>query len=289
MAIIDPEFLAYEAMLSELYGERLDNIAKKSFIGSEAVSFGTMTKREALARDFRRNLGLTAKYILNLTLLPFQLTILDMLWNKRFPYMVMTRGGGKCLQKGTMCSTSKGFFEIQELCHNYEGVAEKVVSMYGENGFNETSHSWVNPAEKLYKIQTRYGYTICGTYNHRVRIIKNGKIIWKKLGEFDGSEYLVIARDDNYHFAGEFNSLSSDFGYFMGVIVGDGCFVKKTSIGFTNQDEDIISEIKRISENELGLVFSNLKDPIEFNIKFGKQKYKKLFFEPVSEVNSAFF
>lgn len=95
MAIISPDFLAYEAMLGELYGERLDSSPQRSFIGSEAVSFGTMTRKEALARDFRRNLGLTAKYILNLTLLPFQLTILDMLWKKRFPYMTMTRGGGK--------------------------------------------------------------------------------------------------------------------------------------------------------------------------------------------------
>jgi hypothetical protein len=93
--IINPDFLAYEAMLSELYGERLDTAPRVSFIGSDAVSIGTMSKKEALARDFRLHLGLTAKYILNLTLLPFQLTILDMLWKKRFPYMVMTRGGGK--------------------------------------------------------------------------------------------------------------------------------------------------------------------------------------------------
>lgn len=82
-------------MLSELYGARLDDAPRTSYIGSDAVSLGTMTRKEALARDFRTNLALTAKYILNITLLPFQLSVLEMLWNKRFPYMVMTRGGGK--------------------------------------------------------------------------------------------------------------------------------------------------------------------------------------------------
>jgi hypothetical protein len=95
MAIVTPDFLGYEAMLSHLYGERLEDVPRTSNIDSNAVSVGTLSRRDALGMDFKANLGLTAKYILNLNLLPFQLTILEMLWQKRFPYMVMTRGGGK--------------------------------------------------------------------------------------------------------------------------------------------------------------------------------------------------
>lgn len=95
MPIVAPDFLSYEAILAELYGARLSEAPRTSNVASNAVSTGAMSRKEALARDFKSNLGLTAKYILNITLLPFQLSILDTLWNKRFPYMVMTRGGGK--------------------------------------------------------------------------------------------------------------------------------------------------------------------------------------------------
>lgn len=37
----------------------------------------------------------TAKYILGIDLFPFQMVILHCLWNKRYPLLIMTRGGGK--------------------------------------------------------------------------------------------------------------------------------------------------------------------------------------------------
>ena len=95
MAIIAPDFLAYESMLKQLYNVSLDQIPKTSHIASEAVRLGTLTRREALAMDLKTNLGLCAKYILNVNLLPFQLVLLEQLWEKRFPILTMTRGGGK--------------------------------------------------------------------------------------------------------------------------------------------------------------------------------------------------
>lgn len=95
MAYIEPDFLGYDAVLHQLYQTDLTQVPRQSIIGSEAVGLGTMSRREALAREFRANLGLCVKYILNVNLLPFQLVLLDELWNKRFPILTMTRGGGK--------------------------------------------------------------------------------------------------------------------------------------------------------------------------------------------------
>ena len=95
MAIINPDFLAYEATIGELYGRKLIDAPRQSNIASDAMRVGTISRKEALAMDFRENLGLTAKYILNISLLPFQLVILNELWTKRFPLMTISRGGGK--------------------------------------------------------------------------------------------------------------------------------------------------------------------------------------------------
>ncbi len=92
---IEPDFLGYDAILNQLFNTNLHEVPKSSFMGSEAVRLGTMSHREALAREFMTNLGLAAKYILNVNLLPFQLVILNELWTKRFPILTMTRGGGK--------------------------------------------------------------------------------------------------------------------------------------------------------------------------------------------------
>jgi hypothetical protein len=95
MPIVNPDFLGYEAILNQLHNSTLDLAPKTAFINSDAVRIGTLSRREALARDFKTNLGLCAKYILNVNLLPFQLVILERLWNKRFIFLTMTRGGGK--------------------------------------------------------------------------------------------------------------------------------------------------------------------------------------------------
>jgi len=95
MSIIDPDFLGYESILNQLHNSSIDLAPKTAHINSESVRLGTMSHREALTRDFRTNLGLCAKYILNVNLLPLQLAIVEKLWNRRFVLLTMTRGGGK--------------------------------------------------------------------------------------------------------------------------------------------------------------------------------------------------
>ena len=41
------------------------------------------------------NFWFTCKYLLNVDLLPFQLCILQELWNRKFPMLIATRGAGK--------------------------------------------------------------------------------------------------------------------------------------------------------------------------------------------------
>ena len=95
MAWINPDFLGYEAILNQMHNSTLDLAPKTSYIASPAIAAGTISKRDAFTLDIKKNLGLAAKYILNVSLLPFQLVILERLWNKEFVFLTMTRGGGK--------------------------------------------------------------------------------------------------------------------------------------------------------------------------------------------------
>lgn len=93
--LISPDFLLYEAMLHEFYDKKFTEIPNLSYTLSDAARLGVYTRKEALGYDLRTNLGLAAKYILGIQLVPFQLVMLEQLWNKRFPLIVMNRGASK--------------------------------------------------------------------------------------------------------------------------------------------------------------------------------------------------
>lgn len=216
-----------------------------------------------------------------LKLAPFQSCILETLWGKTFPILLMTRGGGKCITGDSIIQTSSGFSRIDSICSKKEGATPATISMFGESGFRDTSFVWTNPAEKLYEIETRFGYTIKGVGKHKVRIIEDGNIVWKELKDFDGSESVCISRDSNYQFSGDFNYLSGAAGYLFGALIGDGCFAasKPTSIGFTNKDVDIVKNVREACNLFNDISFKDRKDPIEFSLNFGSRENKLLFLD----------
>jgi len=216
-----------------------------------------------------------------LELAPFQSVILDVLWNKTFPLLLATRGGAKCIGKDSICQTSEGFKEIYDICEpNVDGATNRSVSMFGENGFNNTSFVWTNPPEKIYKITTSDGYEIRAVGRHRVRIIDDGEIKWKEMRDFTGEEGVVIDRSDSYNFNGPFN-ISDNEAYLIGAIIGDGGFTSHGKVGFTNEDKDILNEFyTNHKEIKYCTRFSSLpSDRLAYSILFGSKKNKDKFLD----------
>jgi hypothetical protein len=87
--------LGFEAILSEVYGKGWENVPNISLLNSKERDLGVISNREALIRELRGNLALAAKYILGVSLLPYQVVILQDLWIRRFPMVLMSRGAGK--------------------------------------------------------------------------------------------------------------------------------------------------------------------------------------------------
>lgn len=214
-----------------------------------------------------------------LRLAPFQSVILDTLWTKTFPILLASRGAGKCIAADSIVQTDSGFSSIKDLCTGKFGATPAKISMFGENGFNNTSFTWVNKSEPVYKITTSDGYEIKGVAKHRVRVIQNGTIEWKELGTFTGDEYLAISRDDSYTFNGDW-SIGCHEAYLLGAIIGDGGLTSTGKIGFTSKDDDIVEQFTRHhKELKYCSSFTSLSDPIAYSILFGSQKNKEKFLE----------
>ena len=73
-----------------------------------------------------------------LKLAPFQSVVLDTLWHKTFPMLLMTRGGGKCITGDSIIQTKEDITSIESICSKKEGATLSVISLFGENGINNT-------------------------------------------------------------------------------------------------------------------------------------------------------
>ena len=246
-------------------------MARKSLLSDE--------KRMELMNIYRDNPAAAARDLLGVDLAPHQRVMLKSMWDCNNVITILSRGCGKCITGDSMCLTDSGIFEISSL-HKIDnfGFNEDTINIYGEDGFNNTSHTYKNYKKKIYRIETCYGYSLKCVDKHMIRVVSNGNIVWKRADELIEGDIVVISRDDKYDFKGTYNEISVNEAYLIGALIGDGCFVKNSGIGFTNIDEDIISEFDKNFSLIGAHKFSRMKCKEEFCLLFGGRTGDNNFF-----------
>jgi hypothetical protein len=112
-----------------------------------------------LARYIRQpeNFGFLTKHIFGIECYPFQIAILQELWHRRFPMLIASRGGSKCIHGNELITTSHGFRKIGDLIQSYD-VGERLyfddLVVEGENGFKKVEYGWNNGNTKYQDIKT---------------------------------------------------------------------------------------------------------------------------------------
>ena len=191
-----------------------------------------------------KNFWFTCKYLLNIDLLPYQLTILQKMWVKPFPMLIASRGAAKCITKDSICITNKGLLDITEIIGPTPRSMERIYlndNAYGENGFNKIEYGWYNGKTKNTKITTNFGFSLEGTGDHPVRILKDGKIEWSHLEDIKIGDYTIILRD-KIDLPNNHPEITEDIAWWLGATTGDGQVSDPHSINFTNTDPDIINK-----------------------------------------------
>ena len=186
-----------------------------------------------------------------LKLLPFQTVLLNMLWTKKFPMVLLSRGGGKCQTGNTLVQTSSGLFKFNELIDpSSEEMTPIALDMdaIGENGANPIAYGWNNGYKATKKIVTRFGFEVENTLNHKIRTIDSqGKMVWKKSENIKIGDIIPIVRTP-YDF-GTDDVLTENKAWFLGATIGDGGCTLDTTLYLTNEDQDIIDEWSNIGKN----------------------------------------
>lgn len=170
----------------------------------------------------------TCKWLLNIDLLPFQLVILQELWRRKFPMLIATRGGGKCVTKETLIQLEDRFIKIGDLIGCNEPVQEKIFfngiirnkeKCFGENGYHEIEYGWNNGYGKVKRICTSYGYEINGVPEHKIRVYRDGSIRWISLDELRINDHVLVHRGGVWH-NGD-NGLIPEFARELGEYTGN--------------------------------------------------------------------
>ena len=126
--------------------------------------------------------------------------------NEHPALVVASAGSGKCITGDSLVYTNYGLFRMEDI-PNYFNVDEFDRVCLDVKGFNmtskkltksNTSHFYNMGESKTIKVNTSYGFSIEGTYEHPI-VIKdiNGEIKFKRLSEISASDKVAISLNNN--------------------------------------------------------------------------------------------
>jgi phosphate starvation-inducible protein PhoH and related proteins len=184
-------------------------------------------------------------------------------------------GTGKCVASDSLVLTDRGMIEIGALgAHTLPRDQAPIdVTVCGLYGAESASHVYNGGEADTLQITTRFGFSIDVTPEHPLLVFNaDGEFQWRRADELRIGDSLAIQRGQKmfgeqttiefeYQRNGPqdhssklipINELDTEFAYFMGALVGDGCLTARNRIILSSADEPIIEAFERMAAR-LGL------------------------------------
>lgn len=187
----------------------------------------------------------------------------------------------KCVNDNSLIHTKKeGFKKIKYL-------KEEELINTGNNSFQRVLKIINTGKKDNYCLETKYGYEINCSEEHRVLINDGNKNLFKPVKELKEGDYIALSR--NIPLKEELDkegNINNDIAWFMGILVGDGCYsggIKKDKyrIDITNQDREILDRVckilydKRLKFGIAGRMLKNGNYNKAFQIYFTNKKFRE--------------
>lgn len=127
-------------------------------------------------------------------------------------------GSGKCIIGESLVLTNKGLEYIKDFT-NTTGFTQKEITVFTKNGFQNTSHVYMEENVDVIEIETEHGYNICGTPEHPVQILTpNTEYEWKKLQDITTNDIIVL-RSFMHENIGEIDNVDCMYGRFFALLL----------------------------------------------------------------------
>lgn len=205
-------------------------------------------------------------------------------------------GCGKCLNVNTLVFTSGGIKPIGSFLSDEEPdeASDKKVKIYGLKGIESTEQIYNGGFQPSKIITSHYGFKTESTPNHKFVCSDGKQITWKRADELKDGDFIAIPRNmrlfgnetslEEFYF--ECNEklqtrlpkiMSTDFAYFLGLILGDGCLTVKNRVLFSTIDlTDTYSDlVKSLFNIQVYLKTDNRSTKNLVSLDFSSVRVKK--------------
>jgi len=147
-----------------------------------------------------------------------------------------------CLGADTLITTENGIKTIKSACDENK---DKTILSNGE--FRQVGYFLKNGNHPVKKIRTKRGYEYVGTYNHKMKVVRDNQVVWCRTDELEIGDNILIDRKPQWY-TPTFNC-DLNQAYCLGAMIGDGSWVNKYYLEFINVDEDIIYRVNQCFDN----------------------------------------
>jgi intein/homing endonuclease len=194
---------------------------------------------------------------------------------RRLLILPIGRRAGKCCAHGTICLTSEGFREIQDLGNpNGPEYQPLQIGVPQEGSKRSTSAFFYNGGDRdTLRIRSWCGYEIEGTPNHRIRVMaEDGTIQWRFLGDMRVGDRIGVHRKtelwpSSVYETSKFHPAKSGkevrlpdvfderWATLLGVLVGDGSWNNRSLLEVTvGPYPEWLTQVRDLFRTTLGRV-----------------------------------
>ncbi len=107
---------------------------------------------------------------------------------------------GKCIRQGSLILTDGGLVHIETMGDQNGPEWQPLdvnVAQEGKSIHEKTSHFYNGGIQPVKIVETNHGYTLGGTYEHKIKALVDGTIVWRRLDELKEGDYVGINRSTN--------------------------------------------------------------------------------------------
>jgi phosphate starvation-inducible protein PhoH/intein/homing endonuclease len=172
-------------------------------------------------------------------------------------------GTGKCVASNTLVLTDEGMVEIERLAQGLErGEAQPIeLTVHGLQGPEPAEYVYCGGDSATLRIRTRLGYAIETTPEHPLLVLdEDGSLGWRRADALKAGDAVALQRGqrmfgdrtavsftarlaakDHSSKPVVVDAMDSEFAYFLGLLVGDGCLTQRKRIVFTSADPESVA------------------------------------------------
>jgi intein/homing endonuclease len=163
-----------------------------------------------------------------------------------------------CMVGETMLTTDSGIEYLSDL-REFKG------SVYSNSEFKDVGFFYDNGVFPTYKVTTNLGNSYQATPNHKMKVVRNNKIVWCRTDKIKIGDRILINRSERW-FNPSFEC-TEDQAYCLGLMIGDGNYTNKYFMRYTTVDKEFLT----VLNNTIG-EFTDQKDDKHYQLNSKKTR-----------------